>query len=364
MTKRGIRPIYLMVGLGALWFIRPPVATAQITVTSVRVTVSSSSSTAVWCDTSLACAATGGVEVWNLGASGVTVAGGQTLVLAQTGSIPNVGGNFDTSDRAKPSQPNIAECSPTDSCTVTVEINKVVVYMSAGGNALNSFNMDVHGNQFVNEASPWAQVATKPNYTLSLGYADNEHSSTCPARGCFPTPFDHATYFRGAGVVASGVCSSNCYDSGALLITGVSAPTGATGRMTGGGSVFTPDGTRVTHGFELHCDVTDVPNTLEINWPPANNFHLEVLATAVCTDDPAIIQRPPVAPFDTLSGTGTGKLNGLPGASIAFTLVDAGEPGTHDTATYVIKDSGGKTVLTVPVAFLVKGNQQAHKDNN
>jgi hypothetical protein len=37
---------------------------------------------------------------------------------------------------------------------------------------------------------------------------------------------------------------------------------GSPGRMTGGGSVFETDGTRVTHGFELHCDVTDVPNTL------------------------------------------------------------------------------------------------------
>ena len=122
---------------------------------------------------------------------------------------------------------------------------------------------------------------------------------------------------------------------------------------------FTSDGTRVTHGFEIHCDVTDVPNNLEINWAPANNFHLEVLDTAVCTQTPAI-QAPPNAPFDTFVGTGTGKLNGVPGASIEFTFVDGGEPGTKDTAKYLIKDSSG-TVLSVGTTFLTKGNQQAHK---
>jgi len=37
----------------------------------------------------------------------------------------------------------------------------------------------------------------------------------------------------------------------------------AQGRMTGGGSIFTDTGMRVTHGFELHCDATREPNNLE-----------------------------------------------------------------------------------------------------
>ncbi|OLD61385.1 MAG: hypothetical protein AUI33_14645 [Ignavibacteria bacterium 13_1_40CM_2_61_4] len=36
----------------------------------------------------------------------------------------------------------------------------------------------------------------------------------------------------------------------------------ATSWMTGGGSVFTETGVRVTHGLELHCDANDQPN----NW--------------------------------------------------------------------------------------------------
>jgi hypothetical protein len=341
----------LIFGMMALWAVSP--ADAQVTVNSVRVTVSSATKTAVWCDTSLACSA----AIWDLG-SGVTVGAGQTLVLTQTGLIPGVGGNFDTSDRATLPQsgvPTLAECSAADPCTVTVEINGIVVYTSASGNALNAFNND----NDVNETSPWALAATKPNYTLSLGYADNVHAGTCPAAGCFPIPFSGATYFKGAGSTALGACSSNCYDAGALLITGIAAPATATGRMTGGGSVFTSNGIRVTHGFELHCDKTDVPNSLEINWP-GNTFHMNLLASAVCTNT-AAVQAPPNAPFDTFTGTGTGKLNNVPGASIVFTLVDGGEPGTKDTAAYIIKDSNGNTVLTVGTTLLTKGNQQAHK---
>src|SRR5882672_5886748 len=58
------------------------------------------------------------------------------------------------------------------------------------------------------------------------------------------------------------------------------------GRMTGGGSVFTTDGTevqtgdRVTHGFEIHCGAENgtipLPNNLEINWS-GNRFHLDYL---------------------------------------------------------------------------------------
>ena len=52
--------------------------------------------------------------------------------------------------------------------------------------------------------------------------------------------------------------------------------------------------------------------------------------TVACTDDPAIIQRPPAAPLDTLIGIGTGRYNNVDGFTIEFTLVDYGEPGRTD----------------------------------
>jgi hypothetical protein len=61
-----------------------------------------------------------------------------------------------------------------------------------------------------------------------------------------------------------------------------------------------------------------------------------------------------------LIATGTGTLNKEP-ATIEFTLTDAGEPGTKDTAKYVITQNG-IVVLSVGPANLDKGNQQAHKN--
>jgi hypothetical protein len=149
-----------------------------------------------------------------------------------------------------------------------------------------------------------------------------------------------------------------------ILVNGSSAALltcGLDGRMTGGGSVFETDGTRVTHGFELHCDTEDVPNRLEINWA-GHRFHLETLITAFCSKDPTINAGHPTNTFNTYVGFGSGLLDGGPGATARWTFTDAGEPGKNDMATIVIKDSLGKVVLTVS-GKLDSGNQQAHLDN-
>lgn len=132
------------------------------------------------------------------------------------------------------------------------------------------------------------------------------------------------------------------------------------GRMTGGGSVFAMDGTRVTHGFQLHCDAAELPNNLQVNWGKGNKFHLESLTSATCTDDPAIGPSPPAASFDTYVGEGTGRYNGVSGATIEFTFTDAGEPGTSDTATIEIKV--GVTVVLSATGIIDRGNHQAHDD--
>ena len=114
-------------------------------------------------------------------------------------------------------------------------------------------------------------------------------------------------------------------------------------RMTGGGSVFDASGVRFTHGFELFCSVSHLPNNLEINWPDAtgkgsNHFHLTTLNTATCTGTD--LEGKPVAGFDTYVGTGIGLLNESPGIPITFTLTDFGEPGKDaDIAEFDI-DSG------------------------
>lgn len=120
-----------------------------------------------------------------------------------------------------------------------------------------------------------------------------------------------------------------------------------------------PNSFRVTHGFELHCDVTRKPNNLQINWSDAtgtHSFHLETLTSATCSDDPTIAPMPPNAGFDTYVATGVGRLDGVSGFAISWTFTDAGEPGTKDRATISIPGAG----LFVS-GNLDKGNQQAHK---
>lgn len=130
-------------------------------------------------------------------------------------------------------------------------------------------------------------------------------------------------------------------------------------RMTGGGSVSTSDGTRVTHGFELHCDASKGPNNLQVNWGKGNRFHLTDLASAACTDDGSISEDSPVAGFDTYKGKGTGTYNGVAGATAEWTFTDAGEPGSADYVSLTIKDAGANIVLSV-TGTLSNGNHQAH----
>lgn len=129
------------------------------------------------------------------------------------------------------------------------------------------------------------------------------------------------------------------------------------GRMTGGGSIIS-NGLRVTHGFTLNCDVTKSPQNLQVNWD-RNRFHLEQLYTASCSNDPSINAEQPPAPFNTFTGSGVGRFNGVSGATIDFVFTDAGEPGLNDLAVYTIRDADGTLILTAS-GNLDKGNQQAH----
>jgi len=142
----------------------------------------------------------------------------------------------------------------------------------------------------------------------------------------------------------------------AVTLSDVTGPTTLTytngavgcGRYTGGGSIFTSGGVRVTHGFELHCSIADVPNNLEINFD-GDSFHLESLTSVHCTFPSGI---------PTITGTGTGRYNGVSGATITFLFTDEGEPGTSDDASYLIV-AGGSTILSAS-ADLTFGNQQFH----
>lgn len=136
-------------------------------------------------------------------------------------------------------------------------------------------------------------------------------------------------------------------------------PPGCECRTTGGATIGTDRDPRVTHGFELHCNVDQLPNNLEVNWG-GNHFHLDTLTAVECIDDPAIVPNPPKAGCDTIHGLGTGSVNGVDGYQVEFIFTDAGEPGSTDWAWVKITDAGGTNTVMEVSGYLTKGNQQFH----
>jgi hypothetical protein len=156
------------------------------------------------------------------------------------------------------------------------------------------------------------------------------------------------------------------------------------GRMTGGGSIFlgteaegdfyVEPGTRLTHGFELQCDIAVKPNNLQVNLHPPNGgegatFHLDQLIASYCYDSPDINPGKPSSSFDSIYGQGIGRYNGTAGYCADWEFTDAGEPGSDDhilnmriwsptrpgdcsNGSMVFSSRGGHT--------LTYGNHQAH----
>ena len=129
-------------------------------------------------------------------------------------------------------------------------------------------------------------------------------------------------------------------------------------RITGGGTIGTYE-TRVTHGFELHCNHEQLPNRLEVNWG-GNHFHLTELTLADCWNDSAIDPYPPEALCDSYYGRGVGRYNGVGGYEARWSFTDAGEPGVDDFAWIWIFDPLTDTTVLYAAGSVTRGNQQFH----
>jgi len=206
--------------------------------------------------------------------------------------------------------------------------NQVAIYDAAGDNGFAGIALDPDGKSF------WAS-----SFLTSNVYK-----------------FDIAT-----GAILMSF-TSGVANVGAKGIAIVPTPNAAEGRMTGGGNFLATNGAKVTHGFQLRCNVNDPRQNLEVNWDRGQKFHLESVTTVRCFDDPAIDPEHPAAPIDTLVLTGTGRYNGQDGATITLTFTDAGEPGRDDGVQMQIKDANGTVVLDVAATTLTDGNHQAHRE--
>ncbi|MBM2826085.1 MAG: hypothetical protein HW403_149 [Dehalococcoidia bacterium] len=141
--------------------------------------------------------------------------------------------------------------------------------------------------------------------------------------------------------------------------TATPVPPSNGGRMTGGGNVAIGSGKsakKYTWGFELRCDGS-AGNFEYQDHAQKLNFKLTGISGVICSDDSSISEGQPVAGFDTLYLSGTGKLNGVSGATIAVTLKDAGEPGVNDTIEISVSGTPGASTIN---KILTGGNHQAH----
>jgi hypothetical protein len=229
-------------------------ANAQVTIYHIKVVQTNAGGTATYCDGSSAnpCGVTPSTGVWP-GSTGVTfpvtLNGGDTLVLAQTGTVdcsqfnpPQTGcvfGNFDTSDLVQTNFAGACSTAKGTPCRTQIYLDTtntglVLVYdtnVSGVANELAHFNID-SGDDVACEGAAYNQVVTAATYTLATGYADNLHLNNC---NFFPTPFSGATHVAAAGaprppigndVGGTNFCStanSDCFDSGVILITGIAA---------------------------------------------------------------------------------------------------------------------------------------------
>jgi len=161
-----------------------------LTISSISVQVGN----VTWCSTSVTC----NNQIWNLGGSGVTLGGGQTLVLTQNqlSSPTSTTVNFDTSDRGGivntgTSPPSGFSCNASNPCVTTVIINGTTIALSGTNvNALANFNND-DGSTSHDEASNWngaVNTSLPGGGILWFGYPDTAHTGACSDAdaNCFP----------------------------------------------------------------------------------------------------------------------------------------------------------------------------------
>jgi len=179
-------------GIAISIFAAAPSTSHALTVSSISVQVGN----VTWCSTNVSC----NNQIWNLGASGVTLAAGQTLILTQNASAPNQGtSNFDTSERdgivnTGTTPPFGTSCNASNPCATTVIINGNTIALAGTNTALANFNTD-DGSLTKNEAANWdgavfsGGLGPTGNGTLWFGYPDTAHNGTCADTAdfnCFP----------------------------------------------------------------------------------------------------------------------------------------------------------------------------------
>ena len=129
------------------------------------------------------------------------------------------------------------------------------------------------------------------------------------------------------------------------------------------------NGLRVKENLDLACETSGF-HDLSLLWggltnPQAHRFDLDSIGDVNCGDSPAILSPgDPFATFDVHSGEGTGRLDGVAGATIEWSFSDAGEPGRRTDRSWIkVTTPGGTAGDALSVSrFVGQGNHQAVGD--
>lgn len=111
---------------------------------------------------------------------------------------------------------------------------------------------------------------------------------------------------------------------------------------------------RAVISLALSCDLSENPQHLQVTWGRGNRFRLDELSENECFvfGDPA---------GSWTRGAGTGRYNGVPGATVGFILIDFDNPGEDDLVVVVIRDAGG-TILLAATSVPDGGHIQFHQE--
>jgi len=217
----------------------------------------------------------------------------------------------------------------------------VIKHVVGGIIAANAFTMQVSANSPSQNSFPGSETGV----TISLSSGIYSVTEDSPFIGDYSANFSKG-------------CTGTIYvgQSNTCIITNTQISTNSLpGKMTGGGFIVDPVIGKITHGFELNCDVNRGGN-LEINWGNGNKFHLETLAFALCTNNTAIAGNK--AGFNTYNGIGIGRFNSLGGVMASWTLTSGGKG--NDFMQFSLVAPNGSVVISSS-GYLQGGRQMAHK---